>query len=250
MFDHIGKIDIFFIILFIFAVSFTIGFSVINMIDKKISNVSINIPPLQSPTITLSVSEQDKDKINIYTCNNKENFTVSDAQDVNNYPELRQEALKYDPNNAPEIKVVSLPESKIYNPPEEDRNYVCNSDFGFRAPSQHVSCSNASISDKFTYGKEPIIPNQIACGSPNKLTAENYYKTFDPRLIPMDPMHVKGYNYMAFDQNPSPYIASTMRILSTNTKGLPSEALISKNIPVGHNAALPPTTYGPMVGMP
>lgn len=240
---EVSKLDIFFIILFIFAVSFTIGFSVINLIDKKISNVSINVP--QCPPVKIIVDDNMKDKIII---DDREHFTVSDAQDVNNYPTLKEEALKYDPNNAPEIKVVSLPESNIYEAPKQERNYTCNSDFGFRAPSQYVACSNASIADRFKYGSEPIIPNQIACGSPNKLTAENYWKTFDPRMIPMDPMHVKGYNYAEFGEYPTPYEAGKMRILSTNTKGLPPEALKSKNIPVGVNSAMPQN--GPIVSMP
>lgn len=42
-----NKTDFFFIILFMVTVSVIIGLHIVNVVDKKLSNVAINVPPIR-----------------------------------------------------------------------------------------------------------------------------------------------------------------------------------------------------------
>lgn len=239
--------DMCFITLFITIVSVFIGLSVVNVIDKKISNVSVNIP---KQNVVLSVNRLDGDKLSVCACStdNKDNtdnkdksksnlkqieaFTVSDAQDINKYNE-----------NIAFIKSTVSDEDLIL-----EKSWINAQDFGDslsnnvndvrEAPAQYVSCANASIAEQYKTGEKSLLPYQIACGYPNKLTAENYYKTFYKKhVVPIEDYRVKGYNYQDFNTYPTPYQTRQMRILSPNTKGLPASQTRSKNMPVGYNYA-------------
>lgn len=283
--------DTFFIILFAIVVATIIGLNIVNVVDKKISNVSVNIPPINIPkqNIILSVDDKDQNKLSVCACDipdqdrhqtqteikpnnsnllplnndNKdrvEGFIVHDAQDFHHYDENKEKTSKK-PDNYDKEKMKNPEKDCIidydkefvkeddfqirvtnHDPPQKyekgklDKSYVCSGDFGWQAPNQYVSCANASIAEQYKGGKKMIIPNQISCGHPNKLTAENYYKTFYKRFaIPIEDYKIRGYNYQDFLDYPTPYQVRTMRILSTNTKGLPPEATKYKNIPVGYN---------------
>ena len=60
-------IDSFFIILFVITVSVIIGLSIVNVVDKKLSNVSINIPPVKIPEtkIVVNICESSKRKLDV-----------------------------------------------------------------------------------------------------------------------------------------------------------------------------------------
>lgn len=117
------------------------------------------------------------------------------------------------------------------------RNYICASDYGWESPFPTVSCSNSSIDSRFKTGPKQIIPGHIACGSPDCLTAENYYRThFEAPIARLEDYRVRGWNYMDFSSNPHPTKAN-IRILSQNTKGLPPKETQYRNIPSGWNYA-------------
>lgn len=73
-----SKLDIFIIILFVITVSIIIGLSVVNMIDKKISNISVNIPPLKVPKQTVVVKFGE----NHIQCDAKERVQIPEYQQV------------------------------------------------------------------------------------------------------------------------------------------------------------------------
>lgn len=68
--------DILVILLFAFAIAVVMGFGIVNVIDKKISNVAVNIPPIEIPrhTVVVQLSERDSkniDNIKNITCDAK-----------------------------------------------------------------------------------------------------------------------------------------------------------------------------------
>lgn len=277
-----NKTDLFFIVLFIIVVSIIIGLNIVSLIDKKISNISVNIPPISvpKPEITILVKDNmDPNLINVkYNSNPKndsekedkvekekiENFIVSDAQEIGNYKELKEEYVRKPDNFAKEKldkdKCALSDDDKKFtmqvtnNDPEEketkerlDKAYITANDFGWEYPGNYVSCANSSIADKYKTGKKSLKPSQISCAAPNKLTAENYYKThFKRQVIPIEDYHVRGYNYGDFTDYPTPYATRDMRILSQNTKGLPKNETKSKHIPTGYNYAFHNTPAMPM----
>lgn len=111
-----SKTDIFFIILFVIVISIIIGLNIVNVIDKKINNVSVNIPPINIPktNIILTVDKKKTGEITIGACSttdtknanidNKEHFIVSDAQQVPDYRDLKDEYLQK-PNNFDDAKL-------------------------------------------------------------------------------------------------------------------------------------------------
>ena len=121
-------------------------------------------------------------------------------------------------------------------------------DFGASGSvKQSVSCSNSSINHAMKSGPLQLLPSQISCDQPNKLTAENYYKTkFNMRSIPMHNEYlVKGANYQEYTDFVDPN-KSNIRILSQNTKGLIPSANLQKNIATGSNYAFYGTPAMPM----
>jgi len=218
----------------------------------------------------------DKDEIinlNIETIdgdNKVENFIVSDAQDIHNYRDYRNDILhlknyfdKEDLDNPSKERTLDYDQDYgdsgdfsvmvVHGKPpvKKDLNkqaYLSSTDFGWDSPRQFVSCSNGSINDIFTGGPKKLLPNQLSCKSPNKLTAENYYKTvYEKQIIPIEDQLIRGYNYQTYSNFMNPYQIRYDRILSQNTKGLPSSETVYKNLPAGFNYAFHNT---PVMKMP
>ena len=188
-----------------------------------------------------------------------EQFIVADAQDFHNYDKLRAEAVKKEDNfaksdldNPPPNKIVDYDQEidkdkdfsmmvvhgnpQIKRKEENKKAYVTDVDFGWEAPVQHVACANSSIAEKWRYGDKSLLPFQIGCNQPNKLTAENYYKThYKAQIIPIEDYNVRGSNYLDYTSFMTPYQVRGYRILSENTKGLPPAETKIKNIPVAFN---------------
>ena len=118
------------------------------------------------------------------------------------------------------------------------KTQVTGDAFGYNPPSPVVSCANSSIDAKFKNGLKNPLPYSIACGEPNYLTAENYYKTFSRIPVYLEDYAVRGANYMDFTDYIHPTKLNT-RILSQNTKGLPERETLFQNIPSGSNYAFP-----------
>ena len=85
---------------------------------------------------------------------------------------------------------------------KDERNkklYVSSLDFGWESPRQYVSCANSSIAQQFKTGEKSLMPYQIDCTRPNRITAENYYKThYKAQVIPIEDERVRGHNYMEY----------------------------------------------------
>lgn len=219
----------------------------------------------------------------------KEKFTVSDAQDFNNYAKLKAE-VKSMPNNFDESTLINPDQSKIVdyknqnknnimitpkdqpkiNTQKNEKSFISSSDFGWEQPWPIVACANSSIENRFRTGPKHLLPYQISCGYANKITAENYYKThFQAQAIGLNDTAVRGANYDRYNSFSHPaLITQTTRILSQNTKGLYEPNAQYKNIPTGsnysfNNGGSPVTSNssnslvssayalgGPVVGMP
>lgn len=179
-----------------------------------------------------------------------ENFIVDDAQDFHNYPELRADVMKM-PNNFNEQDIKNPPANMVvsnYGIDDTNKNtmaFVSKADFGEDLPYPVVSCSNSSINNVYKTGPIQLLPSQISCDSPNKLTAENYYKVNRAMSIPLEDRFVKGSNYGDFGDLSNPYEIDK-RILSQNTKGLPPGETTYRNIPSGSNYAFYNTPVLPM----
>jgi len=241
--------DIFFIIIFIVVIVILLLFGIIKLIDNRISKVSINIPQAK-PKVILNVNET------------KEGFIVADAQDIHNYDEIKERTLK-EKNNFNEEMMKNPTTNKIvdYDKYKEDddfyigltynsdypkkfrkekeaKKFILQHDFGWEPPVNYVGCSNSSIAERYKTGDKQLIPYKVACGHPNKITAENYYLThYRAKSVPMDNHMVKGFNYDLYATYPTPQQTKNMRILSQNTKGLPLKETQVKNIPMAHNYA-------------
>ena len=188
----------------------------------------------------------------------KENFIVSDAQDLQNYQNLKQQVLDK-PDNFNQERIINPPDKdkvEIDNKKQDnnyqiqivngepksnagklqfEKSFITASDFGWDNPFPLVSCANASIDNRFKSGPKKLLPRDISCGFPNKLTAENYYKThYQAQVAKLEDSAVRGANYMEYSDYIHP-TKSNIRILSQNTKGLPPNETKYKNIPTGYN---------------
>ena len=185
----------------------------------------------------------------------KEGFIVSDAQEINNYKALKQEVMKqpdnfnkedlnsdtkkieYDNKKEDDYQIMVVhgePKSKA-GKLEFEKSFITAKDFGYDNPFPLTSCANSSVDSRFKTGPKRLLPRDISCGFPNKLTAENYYKThYQAEIAHLEDYAVRGANYMEFSDYVHP-TKSNIRILSQNTKGLPPKEMMYKNIPTGYN---------------
>lgn len=110
--SQFGFIDIFFFVLFITAIAIFLGLSIVTVIDKKINNVSINMPTIE-PKVVLNVNKDKNGNIKISQKNNKntiEEFIVSDAHNIQHYDQLREATLEL-PDNF-DMENLDNPENK------------------------------------------------------------------------------------------------------------------------------------------
>ena len=84
------KMDIFFIVLFVITITIIVGLNIVTMIDKKISSISVNIPPLNIPEHKMYISI-DENMRNMLCKNNVVEM------EVNKIPPLiqKEEVHKY-----------------------------------------------------------------------------------------------------------------------------------------------------------
>ncbi len=263
------------------VVSIIVGLNIISVIDRKISNVAVNIPPVKIPeqTFVLNIQEDTDGKITVcpsaktrltdITENRSkpveetdpdkiERFIVSDAQEIHNYNKLTKATEKLSDNfdevdvpadsdevdydNTPVDKKdfymgLSYEDRRQRQPKKSEKLYIGHADFGWEAPRQVVSCGNSSISQKWKPGEKSLLPYKIQCNKPNKITAENYYKThYKAMVVPIEDYTVRGWNYQDFSNTVHPGKID-FRILSQATKGINPNDDRYKNIPDGANYA-------------
>lgn len=198
--------------------------------------------------------------------NNFELFTTDDANDIHHYDVLQNNNQKYyddkfddniekNSNNSDSLftneisneqvtidnvdydsyknQTVGGKNNKSKTNIDENR-YVSNIDYLRHDNKIKVSCNNKSISNKH---KPVKIPKRDSCDQPNKLTAENYYKTYyTGQKIPMGISEYEAHNYDKFENYAVPEQISTLRILTRASKGVNKDG---KNIPVASNYKFP-----------
>ncbi len=239
-------IDTIFIIIFIIVVLIIISLSVTKLIDKKITGTKIVVNVCKNSKGDIEVAKNSDDKV--------EKFIVADANDFQNYRAHRERVMQKSDVFEDEIDNSINKEScnkdddfytgitYDFRPIEaqkrldehQHREYVSASDFGWESPRQYAACANSSISQKFKSGPKSLMPFQISCTRPNKITAENYYKThYSVPVIPIEDHYVRGHNYMDYSNWVEP-TKIDQRILSQSTKGLPRDQRIAF-IPTGWN---------------
>lgn len=237
----VTELDIIIVIAFIFALFGYLYYKIKQHIDDVIKTIPVctqKEPFLVSDALNLQdykkLSDETKQLPNTFD----DAFKTPAVQDTLKYePKLDYAGIKYNE------KTADIPTTK-----NSTKSYINYSDFGTDAPYPAVSCSNSSINEKYVDGPLKLLPNQISCGRPNGLTAENFYKTFyNAKSIPMDnDKEMKGYNYEVYSNFSNPYNINQY-ILSYNTKGLAPDQTKYKNLPVGFGYAFHNT---PALAMP
>lgn len=269
-----NKIDIIALILSVIITSIVLGLNVVSIIDKKISNISVNIPQIKLPeqNIILHVNK-DTENNNITICpssinkkdekDEKETFIVADAQNFQEYTEIKKRndgKLDHHEIDNPEIKDIVdynvddyiIQTSYNDEKKESGRNknyYITPADFGFEEPQRFTSCENSSIAEKRKFGQHSnlgilksrgnnsVLPNQIACGSSDKIKASDYWKIhYKPQVLPLEDYKVRGYNYMDYSNKVRPHNID-FKILSQASKGIYPKDSRLRNIPTSSNYA-------------
>lgn len=185
-------------------------------------------------------------------CNLNEDFTVADTNDFTNYDKIKllsdtatndeiidkieladkEDIVKYNDKTDFVAQVTNdyVERKQLY----DNKKYISSLDFGTQFPDETVGCANSSINIKYLSKGKSLLPYQIACDKPNKIQAEEYYRTrYNKQVIPLEDRLVRGYNYGDYSEAVSPYKIDD-RILSTATKGLNGTI---KYIPNGANFA-------------
>lgn len=174
----ISNLNIILIFLFVLVAVALIGFGIINLIDRKISNVAVNIPPIKitQPNLTLTVSKEDANKIQLCTCGNNSEL------EFNYDGETKKETVTQGIEGFANIKQSILPSKQS------------------GVKSDYVIDTKLDIKKPYMYD-------------------------------------IKGFNYMDFENIPSPFVTNQMRILNKNMRGLAPEHVNDINVPEAWNFA-------------
>jgi len=208
-----------------------------NIVDATLKNTLDNFN-------NASIDNPAKNDIVNYDINNNIQMDVNPTGNIVNYDtEIgTNNIIRIDDKTALSMRYKQVPPVD-----QKEKQYITAVDVGMDNPYPMIGCANSSINDRYKTGPKRILPYQIACGHPNKLTSENYYKTFyKAEKIPIEDYRIKGSNYMDYTDSVNP-LKLGVRILSYDTKGLPEEDMKYKNTPTGFGYAFHNT---PAMAMP
>lgn len=165
----------------------------------------------------------------LYFSSRKETFIVADAEDIHNYADLKNR-VERKKDNFFKDRLDDPPESCTVKYDTSGTNYMpCCSDFTMRFPLE--KCGNLSISQRYTTGPEDPRQYKVFCDNP----VRNFYQIFKAIPGELDDWYVRGSNYLDYTDYTHP--KKNFKILSPNTKGLPYDQTIYRNIPEGSNFA-------------
>lgn len=207
-------LDIFMIMLLLGAVSIVIGLNIVSVVDKKLSNVQIKIPPFPKPNIILNVKKTGLDSLDISVSDvttdiqnedSKEHFYGAIKNDVSgsNSNEAAENYKNY-PAYLPSLAVKQ--DNNVTNPDERDvvdyGEYVCYKKDYIKKPivvdesdKLKQTCQNESINKRYRTGDEQMKPFST-CHQKSWFDVDpaNYYKKYHAYPLNINDPKMKGYN--------------------------------------------------------
>jgi len=214
--------------------------NIIAIIDKKISNVAINIPPIQIP----------QPKIIISTC--KDNHTNNDKQPAIDVEYESNNDKNHQINNKKDnienfeggiVTVTSNKKNKsLDNPSKENivnytKNIISIKDKLKKANNMNKKtskkvCENDSIQKKHQWGKHPMKANQLFTNK--KFHPASYYKYYKPMIGQMEDYKIKGANYTEYKDSVEVNNVGVRLLPKNNKKLYPKQSKIDI-LPKAHN---------------
>lgn len=184
------------------GIAFIIGMCIVSVVDKKMSDIVINVP---KPEVTVNIKDGCK----------KDDKSVEEFTPTDNKTTVPNIAPTSTSTSTQKKKPVKKKKGSIFlNMYEGDDELY---------PDVEGTRQYAVMGCQDRNKKMKLYPNQIACNVPNYLTAENYYvKNFEYPVVPgqSEERHLGAdydeVNYLA-DPNKS------IRIISRNTNNLSNQ---------------------------
>lgn len=207
-----NKLDIFIIIILVISVSFIFGMNIISLIDRKIKNVSINIPPINipKPHVTVNVNNGCNTPIDKQvTFENDYDIQINNKEESNN-------------NVVEHFMSVGSDKSDDDTINNEDDNKDDN------------ECVNKSITDKHQYENPTESSDMIEQDDMASFNPSVIYKHYKAPIIYENKYDIKGSNYNMFTNNISPQDLGVKLLPSDNEKLYPKYSKID-NIPYSYN---------------
>jgi hypothetical protein len=231
-------IDIVMIVLFVVVLTMIVGLNIVSLIDKKLGNIEVIVPPVK-PTLIVKIDKSDLDGYQVSANGEKMKKDKDGNHIVENFASISKPEENLNNKAKYEIKTGDSPVSlttmvkeneresekeskpKIHNPDDsrvvEYGNYICfKKDHNNQTnvikqeqkkqvnqeqetkPEKQV-CHNESLNKKFTYGTQPLDPFPIGNQeSWDDIDPSKYYKKYKPIPIPIEDKLIKGYNIGEF----------------------------------------------------
>ena len=194
-----SKLDIFIMILFLFTMSITLGLSVTSVIDKKISNVAINIPPIKLPpqTIVVKIDSEKKDKIE-YKINNSNKTDKSNENKIETFDNTTKNSI----DNPNKNNIVEYDDSS---------NILISKPLGIVPEKKTTQFENNIKFKKCGKKKEDTRTkkkhNVITCNDEIKQNYQHefYNSKYKPQIAKINGYKMVGFNYSDYNNNLSPY---------------------------------------------
>lgn len=190
------------------AIAFIMGMSIVSIIDKKLTDITINVP---KPDVTVKISDCNKNIKEYKNQKTKESEEQEETGEIEEFQPTKDSA----PKTNRKIKVNPVWLDKIldteqYDDVEGYKQYAI------------MGCPDRTK-------KMKLYPNIVACSQPNYLTAENYYNSnFEYPYIPgqsEEQWVPANYDYTSYLAKPD----VSIRIIARNKNKLSKKPPFPEN---------------------
>jgi len=249
----------FLFVILLIVMSVIIGLAIVNIIDRKISNVSINVPPIKVPDITLNISqdkngkfemqhlhfnsndtsnkEKEDDKIveGFRQCCNRDQYITGFKNPREKLKSINRELVKRSrlkSNSEKNIYMGEVPDKRIPQMDRKIRAVKRNRDNG----ELMVQCQNPYIKQQYKSGKKKIRPNKVMCDQSGPIQPWEYYEKFKYNIVPLEDYPVMGSNYQSYTNSVRPSEIGRKILPRNSEKMYPLRSLLPA-IPDAHNYA-------------
>lgn len=199
------------ILLFILVLVTVVGISIVSIIDRKLSNIEIIIPPLSK--------DEKPRKVIVNSSENFINNTTTTKSETLQESEIKSNII----DQQDIIKKETESISNLLNPDEanvvEYDKYVCikkekmekkentkNSEIENKDSVGSIKCKNESLNNKYTYGVKSLDPFPLGNQkSWYDIDPSQYYRKYKPIAIPIEDKLIKGYNESSYVKSSGVY---------------------------------------------
>jgi hypothetical protein len=197
--------DIVMVVLFVVVLTIIVGLNIVSIIDRKIGNIEIIIPPINPNIINSNISgkpvegfESTKPKYEIKVGDSPQTMM---AKDISSNIERNPKPNIHNPDDSNVVEYgqyICFKKDNTNNVNKSQSNNVSEEKPVIKQETGKKVCYNESLNNKFAQGKEDLPSGVGSQLSWYDIDPANFYKKYKAPIIPIEDELIKGYNMGEF----------------------------------------------------